>query len=95
MKQLGQDHGQEVAGSLGRGALSVAGGLVFVANQEPVMEAAQAISRWFYAGVSGAVTAFVAMKIAERGDLRNKKEEQREQKGEKEEKTEERGGEGV
>ncbi|KAK3400152.1 hypothetical protein B0T20DRAFT_350324 [Sordaria brevicollis] len=72
IKQLGQDHGQEVAGSLGRGALSVAGGLVYVANQEPVMEAAQAISRWFYEGVSGAVADFVAMKVAERGGLGNK-----------------------
>lgn len=90
MKQLGQDHGQEVAGSLGRGALSVARGIVFVANQEPVMEAAQAISKWFYEGVSGAVTDFVAMKVAERGDLKSKKEE-REQKGENNEKSEKRG----
>ncbi|KAH7630764.1 hypothetical protein B0T09DRAFT_382679 [Sordaria sp. MPI-SDFR-AT-0083] len=74
MKQISQDNGQEVAGSLGRGALSVAGAIVFVVNQEPVMEATQAISKWTYEGVRGAVTDFVAMKIAERSGSGGKKE---------------------
>ncbi|KAL0472329.1 hypothetical protein QR685DRAFT_570933 [Neurospora intermedia] len=75
MKQVSQDRGQEVAGSLGRGALSVASATVFVVNQEPVMEAARGIGKWVYEGVSGAVTDFVAMK---------KKEEEEEKEEEKE-----------
>ncbi|KAK3487730.1 uncharacterized protein B0T23DRAFT_213244 [Neurospora hispaniola] len=85
MKQVSQDHGQEVAGSLGRGALSVASAIVFVVNQEPVMEAARGIGKWVYEGVSGAVTDFVAMKVAERSEGSNKKK--------KEEKEEEKEGE--
>lgn len=77
MKQISQDHGQEVAGSLGRGALSVAGAVIFVVNQEPVMEAAQAISKWVYEGVSGAVADFVAMKVAGRSGSKKEKEEER------------------
>ncbi|KAK3954598.1 hypothetical protein QBC32DRAFT_335720 [Pseudoneurospora amorphoporcata] len=83
MKQISQDHGQEVAGSLGRGALSVAGAIVFVVNQEPVMEGAQAISKWTYEGVRGAVTDFVAMKVAERS--RSKKDDREEEDGKREE----------
>ncbi|KAJ4420677.1 hypothetical protein N0V85_000499 [Neurospora sp. IMI 360204] len=74
MKQISQDHGQEVAGSLGRGALSVAGAVIFVVNQEPVMEAAQAISKWVYEGVSGAVADFVAMKVAGRSGSKKEKD---------------------
>lgn len=75
MKQVSQDRGQEVAGSLGRGALSVASATVFVVNQEPVMEAARGIGKWVYEGVSGAVTDFVAMKVAERSGRQQQEEE--------------------
>lgn len=88
MKQISEDHGQEVAGTLGRGALSVAGAIVFIANQEPVMDAAHAISKWTYEGVRGAVKDFVAMKVAgSRGSgwgskREDREEEEREKEGE-------------
>ena len=62
--------------------MSVAGAFIFVVHHEPVMDAAQAVSKWVYEGVSGAVTDFVALKVAESqrgGGIWVKKEEEGEE----------------